>query len=51
MKKFFKYALPANSLLLEVIDKIVIDKEQNIEIFFKQDVSKFIQMDKKRGEN
>lgn len=51
MKKFYKYALPANSLLLEVIDKIVIDKEQNIEIFFKQDVSKFIQMDKKRGEN
>lgn len=51
MKKFFKYALPTNELLNDVIDKITVDKERNIEIFFKKNVSKYIQLDKKRGEN
>lgn len=48
MKKFFKYALPTNELLNDVIDKITVDKERNIEIFFKKNVSKYIQLDKKR---
>lgn len=51
MKKFFKYSLPTNELLNDVIDKIYIDKDRNIEIFFKKNVSKYIQLEKKRGEN
>ncbi len=51
MKDFFEYKIPSNELLSKVIDKIVIDKDKNIEMFFKLDVSKYIQLEKKRGEN
>ncbi len=33
MKKFLKYQIPTNEFLNEVIDKIVVDKNKNIEIF------------------
>ena len=51
MIKFFKYQIPSNELLSQIIDRIVIDKDRNIEVFFKVDVSKYIQLEKKRGEN
>lgn len=51
MKKFFKYQIPTNELLSEIIDQIVIDKDRNIELFFKVDVSKYTQLDKKRGDH
>lgn len=48
MKDFLEYKTPSNELLSKVIDKIVIDKDKNIEIYFKFDVSKYIQLEKKR---
>ena len=51
MKDFFEYKTPSNELLSKVIDKIVIDKDKNVEIYFKLDVSKYIQLEKKRGDN
>lgn len=39
MKDFFEFKMATNELLSKVIDKIVIDKEKNIEIYFKLDVS------------
>lgn len=51
IKEFFKCQVPSNELLSQIIDKIVIDRNQNVEVFFKVNISKYIQITKNRGEN
>lgn len=51
MKKFFTYQIPSNKQLSQIIDKIVIDKDLNVEVFFKVNVAKYLKFDKKRGDH
>ena len=51
IKRFLKFEEPTNELLSEIIDKIVIDKNLNVEVFFKVNISKYLKTVKKRGES
>ena len=45
IKDFMSFKFPTNELMFQLIDKIEIDKDKNIEVFFKVNISKYIDMD------
>jgi DNA repair ATPase RecN len=40
--KFMKFEIPTHELMYQFIEKIEIDKNKNIEVFFKVDIQKYI---------
>ena len=40
-----KIDLMTNELMFQLIDKIEIDKDKNVEVFFKVNISKYINID------
>ena len=45
IKDFMSFKFPTNELMFQLIDKIEIDKDKNIEVFFKVNISKYIDID------
>lgn len=43
IEKFMKFEMPSHELMYQLIDKIEIDKEKNIEVFFKVNIKKYIE--------
>ena len=39
---FMSFKFPTNELMFQLIDKIEIDKDKNVEVFFKVNISKYI---------
>lgn len=50
LKQFMKFENPTNELMFQLIDKIEVDKDKNIEVYFKCDMSKYINLVRKKGE-
>ena len=44
IERFMKFEMPSNELMYQLIEKIEIDKEKNIEVFFKVDIQKYIEL-------
>lgn len=44
IEKFMKFEMPSNELMYQLIDKIEIDKDKNIEVFFKINIGKYIEL-------
>ena len=42
IEKFMKFEMPSNELIYKLIEKIEIDKNKNIEVFFKIDIKKYV---------
>ncbi|MEE0778263.1 MAG: recombinase family protein [Massilimicrobiota sp.] len=42
IEKFMKFEMPSNELMYQLIDRIEIDKDKNIEVFFKVDIGKYV---------
>ena len=42
---FMSFKFPTNELMFQLIDKIEIDKDKNVEVFFKVNISKYINID------
>lgn len=50
LKQFMQFEKPTNELMFQLIDKIEVDKDKNVEVYFKSDISKYIDMVRKKGE-
>ena len=50
LKQFVKFEKPTHELMFQLVDKIEVDKDRNIEVYFKSDISKYIGMVRKKGE-
>lgn len=50
LKHFIQFEKPTNELMFQLIDKIEIDKNKNIEVYFKTDISKYIHLVLKKGD-
>lgn len=50
LKKYMNFECPTNELMHQIIDRIEIDKENNVEVFFKTDVSRYVNLEVKKGE-
>lgn len=44
IERFMKFEMPSNELMYQLIEKIEIDKDKNIEVFFKIDIGKYIEL-------
>ena len=42
IEQFMKFEMPSNELIYKLIEKIEIDKNKNIEVFFKIDIKKYV---------
>lgn len=42
-----QFEMPTNELMYQLIDKIEIDKDKNIEIFFRVDIGKYLDFETK----
>jgi len=49
MEKFMKFESPTNELMYQLIDRIEIDKDKNIEVFFKINIEKYLDLTTKNG--
>ena len=49
--KFFSLEYPTHEMMMEIIDKIEIDKERNVYVYFKADFKRFIDLKKNKGES
>lgn len=50
LKQFMQFEKPTNELMFQLIDKIEVDKDKNVEVYFKSDISKYIDVVRKKGE-
>ena len=50
LKQFVIFEKPTHELMFQLVDKIEVDKDRNIEVYFKSDISKYIGMVRKKGE-
>lgn len=48
--KFFSLEYPTHEMMMEIIDKIEIDKERNVYVYFKVDFKRFVDLKKNKGE-
>jgi len=48
IEKFMKFEMPSHELMYQLIDRIEIDKDKNIEVFFKIDIGKYIDISPKK---
>ena len=51
VERFMSFKEPTNALMKEIIDRIEIDKEKNVEVFFRADFGRFVHLEKKKGES
>ena len=47
IEQFMQFEMPTNELMYQLIDKIEIDKDKNIEIFFRVDIGKYLDFETK----
>lgn len=47
LTEFMEFKYPTRELIQQLIEKIEIDKDNNIEVFFKIDISKYVSIDEK----
>lgn len=47
--KFMTFEFPTRDLMLQLIDKIEVDEDKNIEIFFNVNLTKYINLNKEKG--
>lgn len=47
--KFMTFEFPTRELMLQLIDKIEVDEDKNIEIFFNVNLTKYINLNKEKG--
>ena len=45
-----KFNYPTNELIHQIIDKILIDKDKNVEVFFKADIAKYVDIIAEKGQ-
>lgn len=50
LTQFMKFEKPTHELMFELIDKIEVDKDKNIEVYFKSNISKYVNIVRKQGE-
>lgn len=48
--EFLSFEKPTHELISQLIDKIVIDKDKNVEVFFKVNITEYITLEKKNGD-
>lgn len=47
IEQFMQFEMPTNELMYQLIDKIEIDKDKNIEVFFRVDIGKYLDFETK----
>lgn len=49
LENYMKFDYPTNELIHQIVDKIEIDKAKNVEVFFKADIAKYVELIAKKG--
>lgn len=50
LENYMKFNYPTNELIHQIIDKILIDKDKNVEVFFKADIAKYVDIIAEKGQ-
>lgn len=50
LENYMKFEYPSNELIHQIVDRIEIDKDKNVEVFFKVDIAKYVEISAKKGQ-